>query len=176
VEIHATQYDTWQKQPVENAALDFERPPNQSNRRRREAATARKIAEREAKLHKKNEVVAEPLEEACRPRQQRRHERQRAAQPARCYTEPAWVEDGSAEVRPKGRPNETDRCPICFVMAGMLTAMGNCVVVGARCHIMVVRTTENLVQPGIPRNRNYPMQGQQQNGNALDEIAFHGNL
>ena len=63
LEIHATQYYTWQKQLFENAALAFERRPNVANQRRQEAAAARKIAALEAKLQKKNEVVAELLEE-----------------------------------------------------------------------------------------------------------------
>ena len=61
--IHATQYYNWQKQLFENAASSFDRRPNQANRRRQESAAARKIAELEAKLQKKNEVVAELLEE-----------------------------------------------------------------------------------------------------------------
>ena len=62
-EIHATQYYNWQKQLFENAAPAFERRPNQANRRRQESAAARKVAQLEAKLQKKNEVVAELLEE-----------------------------------------------------------------------------------------------------------------
>jgi len=62
LEIHATQYYTWQKQIFENAALAFERRPNHANERRQEAASARKIAVLEAKLQKRNEVVAELLE------------------------------------------------------------------------------------------------------------------
>jgi len=61
--IHATQYYAWQKQLFENAAPAFERRPNQANQRRQEAAAERKIAALEAKLQKKNEVVAELLEE-----------------------------------------------------------------------------------------------------------------
>jgi transposase-like protein len=61
--IHATQYYNWQKQLFENAAPAFERRPNQANRRRQESAAAHKIGELEAKLVKKNEVVAELLEE-----------------------------------------------------------------------------------------------------------------
>jgi transposase-like protein len=61
--IHATQIYTWQKQLFEGGALAFERRTNGANRQRRDDATARKIAELEAKLHKKNEVVAELLEE-----------------------------------------------------------------------------------------------------------------
>jgi len=61
--IHATQYYNWQKQLFENAAPAFERRPNKANQRRQEAAAERKIAELQAKLQKKNEVVAELLEE-----------------------------------------------------------------------------------------------------------------
>lgn len=61
--IHATQYYNWQKQLFENAAVAFERRSNQANRRRQESAAARKIAQLEEKLQKKNEVVAELLEE-----------------------------------------------------------------------------------------------------------------
>ena len=61
--IHATQYYNWQKQLFENAAPAFERRPNQANRRRQESAATRKITQLEAKLQKKNEVVAELLEE-----------------------------------------------------------------------------------------------------------------
>jgi transposase-like protein len=61
--IHATQYYTWQKQLFDNATLAFERQTNQANKRRQEDAAANKIAQLEAKLQKKNEVVAELLEE-----------------------------------------------------------------------------------------------------------------
>ena len=61
--IRATQYYNWQKQLFEGAATAFERRPNQANRRRQESAAARKISQLEAKLQKKNEVVAELLEE-----------------------------------------------------------------------------------------------------------------
>jgi protein-disulfide isomerase len=61
--IHATQYYHWQKQLFENAAPAFERRPNKANQRRQGAAAERKIAELQAKLQKKNEVVAELLEE-----------------------------------------------------------------------------------------------------------------
>ena len=63
LEIHATQYYNWQTQLFENGTPAFERRPNQANRRRQESAAARKIAQLEAKLQKKNEVVAELLEE-----------------------------------------------------------------------------------------------------------------
>lgn len=61
--IHPTQYYLWQKQLFENGASVFERRPNKSNQRRQESAATQKIAELEAKLAKKNEVVAELLEE-----------------------------------------------------------------------------------------------------------------
>jgi transposase len=61
--IHATQYYTWQKQLFENGTLAFERRPNQANQRRQEGAATQRIAQLEAKLQKKNEVVAELLEE-----------------------------------------------------------------------------------------------------------------
>ena len=61
--IHATQVYAWQKQLFENGALAFERRANGANQRRQEDAATRKIAQLEAKLQKKNEVVAELLEE-----------------------------------------------------------------------------------------------------------------
>ena len=61
--IHATQYYAWQKQLFENGSLAFERKPNGSNQRRQQDAQQRKIAELEGKIQKKNEVVAELLEE-----------------------------------------------------------------------------------------------------------------
>jgi transposase-like protein len=61
--IHPTQYYLWQKHLFENAALCFERKTNGANRRRHEDAAAKKIAQLEEKLQKKNEVVAELLEE-----------------------------------------------------------------------------------------------------------------
>lgn len=47
----------------ENAAPLFERRTNSANHRRQQDAQAKKIADLEAKLQKKNEVVAELLEE-----------------------------------------------------------------------------------------------------------------
>jgi transposase-like protein len=61
--IHTTQYYAWQKQLFENATTTFERRPNKANQRRQEEASAKKIAQLEDKLQKKNEVVAELLEE-----------------------------------------------------------------------------------------------------------------
>jgi len=62
-DVHATQIYTWQRQLFENAAPIFERRPNKANQRRREDAAAKKITQLEEKLQKKNEVVAELLEE-----------------------------------------------------------------------------------------------------------------
>ena len=61
--IHATQFYSWQKQLFENGAVAFERQTNGANKRRQEDAMAKKLAQLEAKLQKKNEVVAELLEE-----------------------------------------------------------------------------------------------------------------
>jgi hypothetical protein len=60
--IHATQNYPWQKQLLDNAAPAFERRPNQANQRRQQDAAARKIAQFEAGLQKKNEVLAGLLE------------------------------------------------------------------------------------------------------------------
>jgi len=61
--IHATQFYAWQKQLFEGAAEIFQRRPNQANRKRQQDAQAQKIEQLEQKLQKKNEVVAELLEE-----------------------------------------------------------------------------------------------------------------
>lgn len=61
--IHPTQFYAWQKLLFENAAPIFERRGNSANQRRQQDAQAKKIAELEAKVQKKNEVVAELLEE-----------------------------------------------------------------------------------------------------------------
>ena len=61
--IHTTQYYGWQKQLFENAATIFERRPNKANQRRQEEASAKKMTQLEEKRQKKNEVVAELLEE-----------------------------------------------------------------------------------------------------------------
>ena len=61
--IHATQYYAWQKQLFEGAGQAFERRPNKANQRRQQDAQAKKIEQLEEKLQRKNEVVAELLEE-----------------------------------------------------------------------------------------------------------------
>lgn len=61
--IHPTQYYNWQKQLFENGSLAFQRRTNGANKRRQQDATAKKLAQLEDKLQKKNEVVAELLEE-----------------------------------------------------------------------------------------------------------------
>lgn len=63
LEIQPTLYYNWQKQLFEQGALAFQRRTNKANQRRQEDAAQRKIAQLEAKLQKKNEVVAELLEE-----------------------------------------------------------------------------------------------------------------
>ena len=62
-EIHPTLYYNWQKQFFENGAVAFERRPNKANQRRQQNAQEKKISQLEEKLQKKNEVVAELLEE-----------------------------------------------------------------------------------------------------------------
>jgi transposase-like protein len=62
-EIHPTLYYNWQKQFFENGAVAFERRPNKANVRRQQNAQEKKISQLEEKLQKKNEVVAELLEE-----------------------------------------------------------------------------------------------------------------
>ena len=62
-EIHPTLYYNWQKQFFENGAVAFERRPNKANQRRQQNAQDKKISQLEEKLQKKNEVVAELLEE-----------------------------------------------------------------------------------------------------------------
>jgi hypothetical protein len=61
------------------------------------------------------------------------------------------------------------------VLAGMVVTICDGMV-RTRNVVVTVIATGKRVQTGIPGNRNHPMQGQQQNGNRLDEIAFHGNL
>lgn len=61
--IYATQYYAWQKQLFENGGLAFQRKPNGANLRRQQDAQQRRIAELEEKIQKKQEVMAELLEE-----------------------------------------------------------------------------------------------------------------
>jgi transposase-like protein len=61
--IHATQYYQWQKQLFENAAGAFARRPNKANAKKQENAYEKKIGQLEEKLQKRNEVVAELLQE-----------------------------------------------------------------------------------------------------------------
>lgn len=61
--IHATQYYNWQKQLFENGANCFTRKTNSANARRQQDAHQQKIADLEARIQNKNEVVAELLEE-----------------------------------------------------------------------------------------------------------------
>jgi transposase-like protein len=61
--IHATQYYTWQKQLFEQGSVAFERKTNKANQKRQQNAQAIKIEQLEGKIQKKNEVVAELLEE-----------------------------------------------------------------------------------------------------------------
>jgi transposase-like protein len=61
--IHATQYYAWQKQLFEQGGVVFERKTNKANQKRQQTAQAKKIEELEDKIQKKNEVVAELLEE-----------------------------------------------------------------------------------------------------------------
>ena len=61
--IQPTQYYQWQKQFFENGAGAFERRPNRANLRRQDDAKDRTIAQLEAKLAKKNEVISELMEE-----------------------------------------------------------------------------------------------------------------
>ena len=61
--IQPTQYYQWQKQFFENGTGAFERKPNRANQRRQDDAKDRTIAQLEAKLAKKNEVISELMEE-----------------------------------------------------------------------------------------------------------------
>lgn len=61
--IHAPQYYNWQKQFFENGAGAFERRTNLANQRRAEDAKDRKIAQLQEKLARKNEVIAELMED-----------------------------------------------------------------------------------------------------------------
>ena len=61
--IHATQYYAWQKQLFEKGSVAFERKTNKANQKRQQDAQVKKIEQLEGKIQKKNEVVAELLEE-----------------------------------------------------------------------------------------------------------------
>jgi transposase len=61
--IQPTLFYNWQRTLFENGASLFERKANSANQRRQKDATDKKIAELEAKLQRKNEVVAELLED-----------------------------------------------------------------------------------------------------------------
>jgi transposase-like protein len=61
--IHATQYYAWQKQLFEQGSVAFERKTNKANQKRQQTAQTQKIQRLEEKIQKKNEVVAELLEE-----------------------------------------------------------------------------------------------------------------
>ncbi len=61
--ISPVNFYNWQRQLFENGALALERKANGANVRRREDAQQAKIEQLEAKLERKNEVIAELLEE-----------------------------------------------------------------------------------------------------------------
>lgn len=61
--ISPVNFYNWQRQLFENGSLAFERKANAANERRRQDAQQEKIDKLEAKLEKKNEVIAELLEE-----------------------------------------------------------------------------------------------------------------
>jgi transposase len=61
--IQAVSFYQWQKQLFENGAACFERKTNAANQRRQESAAERKNEELQAKIHQKNEVIAELLQE-----------------------------------------------------------------------------------------------------------------
>ncbi|MFM8479311.1 MAG: hypothetical protein ACKOEO_26275, partial [Planctomycetaceae bacterium] len=62
-DVSVTNFYHWQKILFEGAAQLFDRKPNASNVRRQEAAAEKKVEELEAKLARKNEVIAELLQE-----------------------------------------------------------------------------------------------------------------
>ncbi len=61
--VHPNQYYNWQKQFFESGAMVFARRPNKANMKRRQDACDKKIEQLENKLHDRNEVVAELLQE-----------------------------------------------------------------------------------------------------------------
>lgn len=61
--IHPTQFYSWQKQLFDEGAVVFERKTNVANAKRQDNALNEKVAQLEARLQAKNEVVAELLEE-----------------------------------------------------------------------------------------------------------------
>lgn len=67
--ISVADFHHWQRIFFEGAAQLFERRPNASNVRRQEAAAQKKVEELEAKLVRKDEVIAELLFERMQLRQ-----------------------------------------------------------------------------------------------------------
>lgn len=61
--ISPVNFYNWQRQLFENAESCFDRKKNSSNAKRQDEAATRKIEQLEAKLHSKNEVIAELLQE-----------------------------------------------------------------------------------------------------------------
>ena len=61
--ISIVNFYNWQQVLFENAEVYFERKKNTANTKRQDTAATRKIEQREAKLHSKNEVIAELLQE-----------------------------------------------------------------------------------------------------------------
>jgi transposase len=61
--ISPVNFYQWQKQLFENGAVCFERRKNSHNQRRQDAVSERKVEQLESKLHQKNEVIAELLQE-----------------------------------------------------------------------------------------------------------------
>jgi transposase-like protein len=69
-QIQPTQYYNWQKQLFENAAPAFERRPNKANSQRQADAETQQLAQLQAKLAAKNEVIAELMEENVKAKKQ----------------------------------------------------------------------------------------------------------
>lgn len=61
--ISPVNFYNWQRALFENGESCFERKKNTSNAKRQDDASARRIAELEAKIQSKNEVIAELLQE-----------------------------------------------------------------------------------------------------------------